>query len=306
MGEQLLNPNLTVPMVGMVENDENSCVYMKDKPNFVGDIAYIDENVDEYNDKIKIVSPDEWQDTLGTPIGVVVIPKGFAPDGETRIIHTFPLRTNGRPGGASTDSLMTYINTNIILPPSNYYTEVEIVDENGEISEYNTYGYLPSDDFEGKPSLDLSANYRIVADTMMLSPYINNCPNKKYYKGKVTSACTDFNGLSHTNNILPIVSLNIEAVNAVDRFRIYNQIHPDHVEDWYIPSIGELGYLVSRYSIIKNSIDLVGGYLEQDAPIWSSTEYSILYNWYLELDSGYVTCRSKMTKCAVYPFLRLK
>ena len=45
-----------------------------------GDIAYWDGS------KVNITSVDEWSSSLGTPVGIVVIPKGFAPDGKTRII----------------------------------------------------------------------------------------------------------------------------------------------------------------------------------------------------------------------------
>jgi hypothetical protein len=47
-------------------------------PTEVGDIAYWDGG------EVKCVSKDRWKDSLGVPIGVVVIPSRI--DGESRIM----------------------------------------------------------------------------------------------------------------------------------------------------------------------------------------------------------------------------
>ena len=45
-------------------------------PVIAGDIAYWDGS------KVKTVSQENWDNSLGIPVGIVVIPAGFAPDGK--------------------------------------------------------------------------------------------------------------------------------------------------------------------------------------------------------------------------------
>ena len=73
--------DMVLPNVSYVK--ESSKVHFKPyipPPISLCDIAYWDGS------KVKTVSQDKWDTSLGTPVGVVVIPSGFAPDGKARMI----------------------------------------------------------------------------------------------------------------------------------------------------------------------------------------------------------------------------
>ena len=214
-----------------------------------GDIAYWNGS------KVETVSPSEWNTSLGEPVGVVVIPKGMLPDGKARIIGIE--YRNG-----------TWSTTNTDTPLPNY-TMVPTTDNAGSTSTgSNSFGALPSDNTDGVQSyVDPLAKYPTTSN-LIPSPYLDRKLNPEYYKelsgGNMLS---DFNGFSNTQTLVGLGSVYQLANNCWS--------YSDGVSNlqWYLPAMGELGFLGVRIGIIQNSFTLLGYSYSSAGVIVSSTEY---------------------------------
>ena len=124
-----------LPNVSHVVNNKYVAFHPMPKTNKAGDIAYWSEG------KVDTVSYEEWNESLGTPIGVVVVPKGFAPDGKTRICG---LKNKSSKCCDWSYASIDVIDSNYsVYSPGNYNTafENDSIDQTRSISE----GYLSSD-----------------------------------------------------------------------------------------------------------------------------------------------------------------
>ena len=260
-------------------------------PAMVGDIAYWDGS------SVKTVALSEWNTSLGTPVGVVVIPEGFAPDGKVRLIGLKPLSSNGYQsdshvgitwGGYGTDTSLTN------------YTMVPTTDNAGSTSTgSNFYGYLPSDKLTGTQSYVDPEAYYLYSSNPIPSPYLGDSPNPEYYKtiSGHNNAFSDFNGFSNTQTLVGLGS-NYEAANACWKCS-------DGASNlqWYLPGMGELGYIMPRFNLINASLTAVGGVaVGSSGYFWSSSEYSSNHAYYLNTNDGYVNYYSKGSVRYVRPF----
>jgi hypothetical protein len=235
-----------------------------------GDIAYWD------GQKVKITSADKWSSSLGTPVGIVVIPKGFAPDGKTRIISLKWASTTDTYANSEESISWGYADGNLkkydVFPQTsnnenneNSYILMRDPDNKSKIlpSDYFTSGYHESyiDPLTKYATKNANASTRNV---FVPSPYITKDgeykPNEEYYKDYTedgyNNALSDFDGL---NNTIHLVNLDSSKFQAA--FAAYNYdggIQNTNIQ-WYLPSAGELGYLCARYKAIETSNSLVGG-----------------------------------------------
>ena len=260
------------------------------------DIAYWDGS------EVKTVSQDKWNTSLGTPVGVVVIPEGFAPDGKARIIGlkfvtsagTSSDSANHMPwGGPGTDTSLT-----------NYPT-VPTTDNAGSTSTgSDSYGYLPSDYFSDSESfVDPKAKYNGQAP-MITSPYLGDDQtfNPEYSKEiSGNNALSDFNGASNTE-VLVGLGTGYTAANACWN---YNGGVTGTDIQWYLPAAGELGFLVARFNAINAAITAVGGVAVNNRPFWSSSENSSDYAYGVYTYYGSVYDRDKNGTYYVRPFAAL-
>ena len=76
--------------------------------------------------------------------------------------------------------------------------------------------------------------------------------------------------------------------------------------DWYLPSIGELGFCCVRRAGINAVLNKLGGTLLSAGNYWSSSQYSTYYAYILYFYYGYVNGTTKNTALYVRPFLRKK
>lgn len=79
---------LIYPSVGKLS--DGSVVFME-KPNNIGDIAYWDGRA------VKTTPYEQYDYSNGPIVGIVIIPKKFAPDERTRIISLYGTSTEGSP-----------------------------------------------------------------------------------------------------------------------------------------------------------------------------------------------------------------
>ena len=81
-------------------------------------------------------------------------------------------------------------------------------------------------------------------------------------------AAEDMDGMAATNDIRDILNMSI-------------------ADDEYIPSLGELYFMLAHFTQINAALEAVGGEPLRDSGYWSSTGCSAAGAWYLYLSSGY-------------------
>lgn len=253
----------------------------------VGDIAYWDGS------SVKTTPLSSWNTSLGTPVGVVLIGEGFAPDGKVRIISLTDMRYNEKQdikwyNGSSNGE------TNLTDSPVPNTKSVSITTNKDDTISSSNKGYLPSDNssFTGELSyFDSKARY-YGSTPYIPSPYLEDAPNPSYYqKINDNNALNDFNGLTNTQ-LLVNAGENYHAAYACWNYK--DQANSNL--QWYLPAIGELGYLVSRFKQINESLQAVGGAPVKEHAYWSSTENKetqYYHAWYVITNVGGVNYASK-------------
>ena len=286
-GSDYVTPNLCV----IRSTGGTKCKpYIPPIPAAAGDVAYWDGS------KVKTTPLSSWSTSLGTPVGVVVVPTGFAPDGKVRIIGLKPVDSNGNQssshvymkwGPSGTDTTLTN------------YTKVPTTDNVGSTSTgAGNYGYLPSDKFTRATSfVDPKAKY-YGSTPYIISPYLGDAPNSEYNKTiSDNNALSDFNGLSNTETLVGL-GTGYTAANSAWKYN-------DGASNlqWYLPAMGELGYLMPRFNEINNTITSLDGLaVDGNNNFWSSSEYGELGSFSLYFYTGYVTNNGKSSNYYVRPF----
>ena len=280
------------PNVSYIKETEGIKLKPYTPPVLAGDVAYWDGS------SVKTTPLSNWNTSLGTPVGVVVVPKGFAPDGKPRIISLKPANNNGTQsnsyvgmiwGGNGTDTSLTN------------FSRVPITDNAGSTTTgSNTNGYLPSDKFTGSVSfVDPKVKYKTTINKLIPSPYLGDVPNPEYSKeiSGYINALSDFNGLTNTQTLVGLGAGYI-AANAAYKYK-------DGASNlqWYLPAMGELCYIMPRFNEINNTITTLGGVVVvNDNYLWSSSESSSSYAWCIYTHDGFIKYVTKNSYPCVLPF----
>lgn len=278
---------------------------MKIKKIIAGDIAYWDGSA------VQCVSKTAWNSSLGTPVGVVVIPSGMLPDGKARILSLNVVDSNGNAvsyleamnWNSSVKSALTWGDYNIDTPLTNY-TKVPITDNNDITTiDINHGDYLPSDNFSGgiQSFVDPKAKYSQSKPINLIpSPYLGDDTTQNPAYCEIISdnnALSDFNGLSNTQTLIGLES-DYEPANAC-----YN--YKDGISNlqWYLPAAGELGFMMVRLKEINDTLNMLGATsIFTHSDFWSSTEHCFRYAYYLYTYNGTVHYKHKHNLGYVRPF----
>ena len=265
--------------------------YLPPIPAAAGDVAYWDGN------SVKTTPYSKWDVSLGTPVGVVVIPENMLPDGKPRIISLKYVDASGNTSTSYKD--MRWSNVSVGTSLTNF-NRVPTTDNAGSTSTgSNNAGYLPSDKFTGATSfVDPKVKYSRTSN-LIPSPYLGDVPNPEYNKeiSGYNNALSDFNGLSNTETL---VGLGADYVAANAAYK-YNDGASNL--QWYLPAMGELGYLMPRFNEINSVITALGGVAVNGSySFWSSSEYSSRNACTLHTISGNVYGYSKGDFLYVRPF----
>jgi hypothetical protein len=230
----------------------------------VGDIAYWNGN------SVKTVPLSNWKDSLGTPIGVVMIGENFLPDGKARIISLTSMNNGNK---LQWDTSSDYRTTDSSAPNFNYIS--------GDYPELEQ-GILPSDRTDTdewlngpQSQVDLLVKYYSkyieLGSAMIPSPYLGDKFNPAYSEViEGGNALSDFNGLSNTLSLVN-EGTRYAAANACWNYKD-NSNGVDGLQ-WYLPAMGELGFLMPRFQLINQSIQAVGGTPVENNLFLSSSEY---------------------------------
>lgn len=245
-----------------------------------GDIVYIKNNV------INVCPLSSYSSSMGNVIGVVVIPNNILPDSYPRMISINALDSNGYP----------FFNSPTPDDSSSY-----------EDSALNNYikmaSYSNSDGYSNFGSINENNGNNI------MSPYTTgNTLNPDYIaKNGIYNCLCDYKGLENTITLVTDQPKNVAANVA------YNYSDGYSAKQWYLPTIGELGFLIAKLTYINNSITSVGGdSIDISTGLWSSTEYNAGGAWNIYLgqstisNSGTVESSSKSAYYHVRPFALLK
>ena len=294
-GSEWITPNVSY----IVEaNNVNFQPYVP-PPILLGDIAYWDGS------KVKIVSSDKWNSSLGTPVGVVVIPEGMLPDGKARIVSLKYVNADGTPAD-SRPALYWEKTGNYVDTTLTNYNRVPTTDNAGSTSTGSNHdGILPSDDTdnftEATSFVDPTAKYWSTS-LLIPSPYLgdNSTFNPEYSKdiSGYNNALSDFNGLTNTQTLVGLGS-DYQAANAAWNYT--GGVNGTGLQ-WYLPAAGELGFLVARFKAINESITTAGGVAVNLDNFWSSSEYSSAYAYCLGMVIGLMHGGLKDDKSSVRPF----
>lgn len=250
-------------------------------PPAAGDIVYYKDG------SLKTIGYTEWKSELGTPVGVITIPAGFAPDGKARMVALSGQVSNAW-GDYGTDTRLT--NYNRVPTTDN-------VDSTSTGS--NPYGYLPSDNFTGATSyVDSVAKYSKTSN-LIPSPYAGDAPNPDYYKtiSGYNNALSDFSGKANTE-LLVGLETDYPAANAC-------WTYSDGISNtkWYLPAMGELGYMMPRFNEIQAGLAAVSAVqLDSSNYYWSSSEYSPGRAYYVYTSNGPVDHRNKYDSLYARPW----
>ena len=260
-GSNFITPNVShmVELAHLPAGDPRKAVMFNPyvEPQKAGDIVYY------VNDSLKTIGYAKWDASLGTPIGVITIPEGFAPDGKARMIAL-----SGQTSITWISAYTDYTDTSVTN-----YNRVPTTDNAGATTTSSARcANLPSDKFTGTTSYVDSVTKYYGSTTMIPSPYAGDAPNPEYYKeiSGYNNALSDFSGLENTYTLVELDSANYQAANHC---WTYN----DGVSttQWYLPACGELGYMMPRFNEIQAGLAAVSAVqLGSSYDYWSSSECS--------------------------------
>ena len=93
--------------------------------------------------------------------------------------------------------------------------------------------------------------------------------DKSYYMDSYDDAVADMGGADNTDHLRSILNPQIQLIN-----------------EWYIPSLGEMYRIFINKKAINEALDYIGGDRLQDKWYWTSTEGSATNAWLLSLTDG--------------------
>lgn len=270
---------------------------------------------------------------MGTPIGVVVIPQSHMEDGKCRVMSLANMsyktpETGTLVGTSNADAataganLMWGVTNNDIAELTNYSNVVTV---DGATT---AGGYLPSDWWVGKSevvipndgtytanpvsnSVDVETAWHGIDDwdeltdsNMCPSPYLSDGSKNPLYFTAGQALC-DMDGKSNTNILVNLSAIKTQTSGAFENIQANypaamacHMYHTSGTQqgDWYLPAMGELGYLYARAKKINETLTSLGssavGYgvpTDWNALgrwLWSSSEYSSNTSRYLNSNGG--------------------
>ena len=140
------------------------------------------------------------------------------------------------------------------------------------------------------------------------SPFMNNGAFNENYSTLFTTdgtafdnALSDFDGFRNTQ-----ILIKDAGVVAAKHCAIFNPGYGNG--KWYLPAVGELGFIMPRFKVINSKLSALGSsgvQLDAGSEYWSSTEYDEFDAWYVGTTSGAVSGNYKYENKYVRAFLAL-
>lgn len=298
------------------------------------DVAFYD------GEKVVIVRTDDYSKVPATwvPIGVVVVPgtHDVYGDGSCGVMSLKGM-SNNVPDTGSTSIYAIYWGQDgtDISALSNLTQVPEGNTEDGIPTGIvqNVYKYLPSDKFSSYQCLHDTDAYYSTPYAQVPSPYLTDgSRNPGYYQTTPPSSdsncLADFDGRGNSQILCDNATsqsgwkINLSIIN--DAGIGYSpaacccwRFHTEGTQqgDWYLPAIGELGYILPPFNkineTIKNIREVSGrgwpyfGILTDNGTYESSNEYDSDRYWGIETHYGSVSIMDKNANNVIRAFLRI-
>lgn len=283
--------------------------------------------------------PKTWKSDE-TPIGVVVIPGAHDVygTGECGVMSIVAM-------SCITPDTGDISNAKMYLGPTSLFSELPILDSvpicgssaapTKEITSKAATGYIPSTKFSGTESPhDKDAKYYNSNSTYAAvpSPYLTDGSRNPLYFQRTSPAdvyncLADFSGKDNSSIIIEkrgsknysswaptaTTAAHYPAFSCCDMFKTMGT----NQRDWYLPAMGELGYVMVRLKeinlAIANITSFYGGSYAVEVPnstssdrLWSSSQYKTNGFRVICLDGGNAFYYGNTNSFGVRAFLRLK
>ncbi len=255
-----------------------------------GDVWLFDRNSGKLVICPRLILPQQDTERY-EPVGIVVVPGSHDVYGENRCgVMSVKAMNCSTPSTGSVSNQGMYAGNNVDYTLANL-NQVGIY-ENGVLVGKG-FGYLAKD---GEYA---STTYRIP------DPYNpDGTRNPEYYSASVARNCTgDFDGKTNTVKVLAMrgdkdySSWTPKATTKTDypAFSCCDMFHTSGTAqgDWYLPAMGEIGYIMARWSNILDAISTINamygnvasGIINGDC-FWSSTEHNSANLRYVHTANG--------------------
>lgn len=289
------------------------------KESEAGDICVYDVN----KGTLAIIKAAEWSastypiDTYA-PVGIVVVPASHEhyEDGKCAVMSLNHMNPNTPTTGGNYFS-MYWGNKSVnisSLPQLDKMLYVGYYDSIGNtVLGMDDGSYLPSDSFIGLNNpYDNKTKYSVKGGNTTYyfgpSPYQNDETFNPNYSmidspSSTDNSLADFDGKGNTQKIIEVRGSkdysswkptynnqnDYPAASCCDMYFTQGT----NQGDWYLPAVGELGYVIARKKAIENSIKklIEGGvssaqYFDTQEFYWSSSQASTTYAWQLIVNAG--------------------
>ena len=286
------------------------------------DIALYDSS----NKRIIIADGDLYNNTLYptnryTPIGVVAVPASHAPNGKARVISLASMDYSNPDSGNTEGHNHIYWGGNgYVVNDLPLFTQFPYIFDDYSFGDTQIIKgvstsrcYMSSDNFNGAPNPFMSKEYYYLNSEQQHngapSPYLEDESKNPLYGDISTytaNVFSDMDGKGNTAKILDVDNSNStdwQTASTINNVGATEYVHPaaqccwryhtvgTNQEDWYLPSAGELGYVVARRKAINASITKIQ---QAGSPalsliedyFWSSTQYSSLHLVRIGLNNG--------------------
>ena len=264
--------------------------------------------------------------------GVIAVPSTHTPDGTTRIMSLKFMSTGTPETGISTSgNTMCWGGYGLDLTGLTNYTDVaNVTNVSGETTiSPISYGYVPSDAFtEGTGAqsvVDERAKYYsgTTSSYYCPSPYLTGDePNPLYRMTTVTNGLSDMDGSGNTEIIIANATAqpnwrtdatitNSSSTGYYPAACCCKRYGTSGIPSgsWYLPALGELGYVAARLGTINSLLTLIatkdpsiGAAVLPSNDVWSSSESSSGYARRVKFRDGRVDTYGKANSCRVRAF----
>ena len=318
------------------QKESSKRVFVKGKRITFGDVCFYDN---EKDNKIIVpytkISSDEYPLERYTPIGILAVPSSHTDEQKPRIVSLAEMSFETPDSGSVTENQYMYWggykSTVTDLPTKDQYPYLSSLNEDGIVNYATNNCYLPSDAFSAltENSLNSLEGFYRTYSNRMCSPYKEDgSKEERYFDSSNTgNVLADFDGKANTEKILAVDNSNStdwRTATTISNEGRNQYVHPAaqccwryHTDGtkqghWYLPSDGELGYVLARYGSINLSINTLNTQYSTTLGIqfttysyWSSTQSSSTYAVSMYFNNGVVTYYDKNSSYSVRAFLAL-
>ena len=311
--QHILSSNAVFPNVSYV-GETDKVYYNPHRDIQAGEIIYLNGS------KLYATKLSNWNSSLGTAQGVVVVPASHTTDDTVRIISLVPMNCNTPEAGGSAEEGIYWGGYGVDLTGLTNYDLVPTTSNNDSTTiGTHSYSRLPSNNTNGNFTgatcvTDIETKYYNPSQPMCPSPYLRDNTQNPAYIGNTNGriATSDFDGRRNTDIICASATgqsdwQTASVITNSDSSGYYpaacccRRYGTSGLPsgNWYLPSCGELGYINPRFKQIQDSLQGIidGGQvavlLWAAGNYWSSTEYNRNVAHYVDTHTGLVNFYGK-------------